>query len=202
MRSATMSRCVGRFTRWFAGRAVDFHLSTKGVAAVEFALILPLMLIMYVGMVEVTRLVNVDRKVTQLSRTLADLVGRTPDVTDAGLTEIFEASAEVMRPYDRSRALMRISSIYVKNVNGNLLGRVCWSEHNNWIARSANDVVAVPDGFRTEDSSFILAEANYVQQPIVTVSFITSVQERTLGETTPWPVRTGREVARKGKTCL
>ena len=46
----------------------------RGVSAVEFALLLPLMLTLYLGAVEVSQGIRADRKVTLTARTIVDLV--------------------------------------------------------------------------------------------------------------------------------
>ena len=46
----------------------------RGVSAVEFALLLPLMLTLYLGAVEVSQGIGADRKVTLTARTIGDLV--------------------------------------------------------------------------------------------------------------------------------
>ena len=48
----------------------------RGIAAVEFALVLPLLIVMYFGTVELTRILDANRKLTLFARTLADLSGR------------------------------------------------------------------------------------------------------------------------------
>jgi Flp pilus assembly protein TadG len=53
-----------------------FAKESKGVAAVEFALILPIMLAMYIGAVEVTEAYYVDRRLTMTTRVAGDLVAR------------------------------------------------------------------------------------------------------------------------------
>ncbi|MEM9054640.1 MAG: TadE/TadG family type IV pilus assembly protein, partial [Pseudomonadota bacterium] len=64
----------------------------KGVSAVEFALIAPLMLLMYAGCIELSFMMQLDRKVTTSAATLGDLTARADIVTNDDLDDIFEAS--------------------------------------------------------------------------------------------------------------
>ena len=57
----------------------------RGVSAVEFAMLLPLMLTLYLGGVEVSQGVSIDRKVTLTARTVADLVAQVSSINTTGL---------------------------------------------------------------------------------------------------------------------
>jgi Flp pilus assembly pilin Flp len=84
----------------------------KAVAAVEFALILPLMLLLYIGSIQVTQGVLASRKMAILSRTLSDIVAQQPTaitspctatgLCDSAMTGIFDAAASVMSPFRTS----------------------------------------------------------------------------------------------------
>ena len=57
-------------------RALELLGDKRGVAAVEFAVIVPVMLVLFFGMVEFSSGVAVDRKVTLMARTLSDLTSQ------------------------------------------------------------------------------------------------------------------------------
>src|SRR5690242_1850740 len=75
----------------------------RGISAVEFAMLLPLMVTLYLGGVEVSQAVAVDRKVTLVSRTLGDLVAQATNVTSADMTNILSASAAIVVPFDDAK---------------------------------------------------------------------------------------------------
>jgi Flp pilus assembly protein TadG len=86
----------------------------RGVAAVEFALILPLMLVLYLGTSELTQGVMASRKATLVARALSDLTGQLAagnTVTDTEATNIFNAATAVMSPFSTSSLKMTITSV-------------------------------------------------------------------------------------------
>jgi Flp pilus assembly protein TadG len=203
-----------RFRR-LKGRAEAFLASTRGVAAVEFAMVLPVMVLMYLGMTELTFAVNTDRKITLLSRTLADLTGRATSVNTSEMDAIFGASLAVMAPYNGDAVKMVVSSIVVKDtgqVSGGqpvLKGTVCWSVAKgpgNPPGLAKGTVVPIPDGFQTADSSFIRADVTLDYAPIFgssVMQWTTGASQLPLSEQTPWPVRNVKEVVWQGTTpCL
>lgn len=87
----------------------------RGVAAVEFALILPLMLVLYIGTAELTTGLMANRKMTVVARALSDLVAQETDetngITDATLDSIFGAANAILHPFDTTKLKMTVSSV-------------------------------------------------------------------------------------------
>ncbi|MDF2118036.1 TadE/TadG family type IV pilus assembly protein [Roseiarcaceae bacterium H3SJ34-1] len=86
----------------------------RGVAAVEFALILPLMLLLYLGTSELTQGVMASRKATLVARALSDLVGQLAagsTMTNTEATNIFNAATAIMSPFNTSSLKMTITSV-------------------------------------------------------------------------------------------
>src|SRR5262249_34578778 len=67
-------------------RLVDLWCDRSGIAATEFAVIVPLMLVLFFGVVEFSTAVAIDRKVTLTARTLSDLVSQGTSASDADFT--------------------------------------------------------------------------------------------------------------------
>lgn len=84
-----------------ARRIRQFRLAEAGTAAVEFALILPVMLFVYVGMVEASALISMDRKVQSVSGAVGDLVARSQkQITASELLDYVRVAGGIMTPYD------------------------------------------------------------------------------------------------------
>jgi Flp pilus assembly protein TadG len=86
-----------------------FLRDKRGVSAVEFAMLLPLMVTLYIGGVEVSQAIAVDRKVTLVARTLGDLVAQSTTVNAADMTNILNAASSVVQPYSSSLIQITVS---------------------------------------------------------------------------------------------
>jgi Flp pilus assembly protein TadG len=155
-----------------------FREAHDGVAAVEFAMVLPFLFLAYAGMVDVAQLVMANRKVTQLTSTLSDLTARLQSAPVTEIDNIFAAASTVLLPYDVRNATMIISSVIVDSAG---VGRVCWSSsyppQTPTPARGTR--VTLPDSAKVPNTSVIMASANYRFSPILGQIFVDAV---TLGD--------------------
>jgi Flp pilus assembly protein TadG len=74
----------------------SFLRDRRGVAAVEFGLIAPVLLVMLIGVVEVTRAVSIDRRFGQVTAMVADLLAREERVDAATVEGIYGIVEHVM----------------------------------------------------------------------------------------------------------
>src|SRR6266403_5923769 len=109
MKTMSISRTWLRVRRC----ALDLLEDRSGIAATEFAVIVPIMLVMFFGTVEFSSGVAVDRKVTLMARTLSDLTSQSTTVTDIDLTNFFAASTGIMTPYSATPVRSTVSELYV-----------------------------------------------------------------------------------------
>jgi Flp pilus assembly protein TadG len=79
-------------------RLFRFAKDERGVSALEFAMVLPLMVTLYLGGVAVSQGISIDRKVTLASRTVADLTSQVSNVTPADVTELLKAAGAILPP--------------------------------------------------------------------------------------------------------
>src|ERR1700754_2266888 len=91
-----------------------FGTDTKAVTAVEFALILPLILIMLLETFDITRLVDVKNKTTLLSRTISDFIAQSQTISSTELGNIVAASKSVLYPYPDGATVL---TVQIKSIN-------------------------------------------------------------------------------------
>jgi Flp pilus assembly pilin Flp len=77
---------------------------TDGIAAVEFALILPIMTVMLIGAVQISEAVTADRRVSQVSTSTGDLIARIEtDIAKTEVEDIAKIGGWLMAPFARER---------------------------------------------------------------------------------------------------
>ena len=141
-----------------------FLRDKRGVSAVEFAMLLPLMITLYLGGVEVSSAIAVDRKVTQVARTLGDLVTQSTTLNATDMTNILNAASSVVQPYSPSLIKVTVSRV---DIDANKIAKVVWSKTLNGTARAPNSVVTLDDALNTANTSLIWAESQYGYTPTV-----------------------------------
>ena len=135
---------------------------TRGVSAVEFALILPIMIIMYIGAVEFSHALTVDRRVTAVASAASDLVAQTDEITSNEVQDIFTASTSIMSPYTAAPISIVLTSVVADENNDTT---VAWSCALNGAAHSTGSSYTLPGGLTQAFSSVIVAEVSYSYQP-------------------------------------
>jgi Flp pilus assembly protein TadG len=172
------------------------HRNNSGLAAVEFAMIIPLMAALLVGTNEFAAGVAVDRKVTLMARTLSDLTSQNTKVTDDQLTNFFNASKAIMTPYSSTPVQGTISELYINP--DTLKARVQWSQGVE--THADGDVIDIPDALKVGGSYLIYSEVKYKYVPSV-AWFINKTDGITLRDVSYTRPRQGLCVTYKTDTC-
>ena len=133
-----------------------FLRDRRGVAAVEFALTLPVMLILYFGMVEATQAMLANRRSGYLTTAVGDLLTQQAQVSTADVDNIFNASRSIMKPFPVDGLAMRVTSIEI-NASGTPSAK--WTRASGSIA--ATDVSTVAAAMRTPNTGVLRAETVY-----------------------------------------
>ena len=139
-------------------------IDTRGAAAVEFALIAPAILSIFLGTAELSQGVAIDRKVTITARSLSDLVAQSTTISDTDMTNIFSAATAIMTPYSSSPLKARVSAINI-DASGN--ATVGWSSQSNWTAYTPGTAVTIPTALKMANSQLIWGEITYAYTPPV-----------------------------------
>jgi len=128
----------------------------------EFAVIVPIMLVMFFGTVEMSNGVAVYRKVTLMAHTLSDLTSQSVSVQDSDLTNFFAASTGIMTPYSPASLSQTITELWI---NSSLQARVQWS--SGPLALATGSVVSIPSQIKTANTYVIYSQVSYVYTPVV-----------------------------------
>lgn len=164
-----------------------FGQAKHGVSAIEFALIAPILLLMFMASIELPRAIATGRRVSLAAATMADLISRN-DMTD--LADVYAAAQAVSSPYDLRSAgiVLTAGGIYLDGLTP--VAKVCSSVAQNDQPRAAGSTIGpAPPGTATPSNRLVMAEMRLPYDAIFGVFPVLSswifVERRT------WPVRKG-----------
>ncbi|MGO9004975.1 MAG: TadE/TadG family type IV pilus assembly protein [Beijerinckiaceae bacterium] len=131
------------------------------MAAVEFALVLPFMLVLLLGGIEISNAVSVSRKVTLTAHTVADLVTQNTSttLTSSQMSNILAATSAIMAPYSNNHLTFSVTEV---QTNASSVATVCWSTSSSIAVGSK---VTLPTSLQQPNQYYIWGQAQYTYTP-------------------------------------
>jgi Flp pilus assembly protein TadG len=157
MRQRVMTAMTSSMPRAFR----RFGRDRRGVSAVEFAFIAPLMIGLYLGCVEISDGVAADRKVSLVAGALANLTARVATISAADMTNILDASSAIIAPYAAGNLKMTVSCL---NIDANKNMTVKWTATRNG---GVGGTMSVPLAMAVANSQLIFSQVSYAYTPVV-----------------------------------
>ena len=140
----------------------SFASDRKAVSAVEFAIVLPFMLLLYIGGVELGDGLQIQFRVTETARTVTDLASQYIVIQSSDMSTILAAASTVVAPYPSSNMAITVSEV---TTNGQGQGSITWSCSLNGTARTVGASVTLPSSLQTPNISLIWGEVTYPYTP-------------------------------------
>lgn len=166
--------------QFLADKLASFRLAERGSAAVEFALVLPIMLMLYIGANEASVLISMDRKVQLISGAVGDLVARSDKtILGSDITNYVNIAGGIISPYVVEGMVQIVSQ--VKVVDG--VAKVVWSKGYRdqvpviSIGRAKDEVYPLPEAVIdiAKDGFVIVAETGLPYTPLYGIVYKTPV---------------------------
>jgi Flp pilus assembly protein TadG len=172
-----LERCVGP-VRNLARR---LRCDDAGVAAIEFAFIAPIMFFMFVGTVELSQAITVDRRVMVVASTTSDLVAREDKIKESQIDTYMQVIEVLLAPYDKDPLRISILAVGAKakatptSPEPTDPKKICWKYDYPKTSPSAyaiDTAYDLPAGIVDAGGSVIVAEVAYTYTPMIFSYFI------------------------------
>ena len=153
-----------------------FIASTSGVVAIEFAAILPVLLVMLLATFDGGNAIAVYMKVRAATDVLATVTNQYSTATpiqSSNMTEIMSATSAVLAPYSSAPAVVVISELEISAAK-KTTGTVEWSATQNGTALAVGATEKLPTSLNTKNNNtcsdypcyLILAQVSYTYTPL------------------------------------
>lgn len=168
MLRSLLSRTAAR-TQAFARR---WRQDARGVAAVEFAFIVPIMAVMFIGAVELSQAITVDRRVSQVASSTADLVARAEkQISQTEITDIMKVGGYIFEPYSQSPVQIILRNVSSSPTNASV-AKQSWSCTYKGVGSQqtcacSSENYTLPANLVTTNDSVVVSEVTYSYKPLV-----------------------------------
>lgn len=153
----------GAAARFWRGFARD----RRGVSAIEFALIAPFFILLYVGMAELSQGMSAQRRASHAASTIGDLIAQTDTLKAADIDDVLNGATTIMRPFTDTTLKRRVTSVTADS-NGN--PKAAWSRGIGLTKYAKGASVTIPAGLMVAGDNLIFAETTYTYtSPVASV---------------------------------
>lgn len=150
-----------------------FYRTQAGAVAVEFALMVPLLLFIYMAMSELCLGFMAKRRVGHMASAVGDLVTQANTVSSADTADILKITSIIIDPFPTTGAILKARMTHA-TLNANLVGVVDWSDASTtWTPVAKGSSIAVPNGCAQAGQSVVISEVQYTYSSPVVVYFTT-----------------------------
>jgi len=165
--SSARGRChVQHLAHWLRRLVSD----RRGVAAVEFAFVAPLLLMIYLSALEVSLAIETSKKVSRVGSMVGDLIAQQPSMSKSELEGIVAIGQSILQPYNRSRPTITVTAITITNEPAPKV-LVAWSQkmENGVVdaAAAAGTPTTVPEKLKIAGSFLVRVESRLGYKPII-----------------------------------
>ena len=119
---------------------------------------------LYLGGVEISEGISVDRKVTLTAGAVANLVGAERDAVDGDMTNMLNAATTIMAPYSTSPLKITVSCI---NIDANKVAKVKWSVTQQRHHASRRQPSRCRPRLQVANTQLLFSEVSYAYTPTV-----------------------------------
>ena len=134
------------------------------MAAIEAGFIFPVMLTLYVGLVDATNLVSVNRRVTITTSTVADLATQADTtITTDDLDGIFDAARAIFEPIPTSSISIAVYDFRLVNDNPTLM----WKHNNGQVCGATPTASEDMKNLMADGNDVLVARVCFDQEPLI-----------------------------------
>lgn len=150
----------------------------SGVGAVEFALIAPVLIILYMGSLEISVAMSVNKKLARAASTVADLVTQDSSVDKAFLNSMVNVAQSVMAPFPADGVKVKITGIAIDSSG---IGKANWSwQDDGTRPYTTGSTQTLPKELAIPDTFLVRTEIEFDHKLLLIVPELPNADVRTL----------------------
>jgi Flp pilus assembly protein TadG len=169
-----MSKFLHQMLTRTSGAARRFARDENGVAAVEFVFIAPLIILLWLGTMEISQGIEVNKKVGRSASVIGDIITQTDVISVSDLEDVMKIGASVLQPYTRDYPTITVTEVHV---DAGLSAKVAWSrkgKQNTYsVGYAVNSAVTVPANLKIADTYLVKVETDLDYYPVTNTSYVT-----------------------------
>lgn len=174
-------RAVDGANRVFSATGRDLRRLARdrqGVGGVEFAIVAPMLIVLYLMAFELTMGLSVAKKTSMASSTVADLIARQEKVNKAFLTTMSDVTGAIFVPYPSNNLLIKVSAIKIDSTKA---AKVTWSWSTTGVAPYAVGTTApVPADMLVADTFLIRSELSVSHELMMYLPGLSGTEAKSL----------------------